>query len=260
GVIGLRLISKAEVRQMEPNVEAVAGLYSPSTGIIDSWGLMRSYHGRAFEKSVSFVFNSEVVGIAKTPGGYKVNVREAHGITSLTTQIVINCAGLFCDKVAALAGIDIAKAGYQIHYCRGSYFRLNPRAGRLVSRLVYPVPEQAGKGIHITLNLDGQMKLGPNVKYMDTIDYTVDENERGKFYEAVHRYLPQAQIDELAPDFSGVRPKLQGPGEEFRDFVIRDEAGKGLPGFINLMGIESPGLTSSPAIGKYVAEIVKTKS
>jgi len=252
GVKGLRLISRAEVRHLEPNVQAVAGLYSPSTGIIDSWGLMRCYHGRAVENGASFVFNTEVVGIDKVPGGYKISVKEADGISSLTTQVVINCAGLYSDKVAALAGIG----GYKIHYCRGSYFSLNSRGWRLVSRLVYPVPETAGKGIHITLNLDGQMRLGPNVKYMDTIDYAVDESDRLKFYEAARRYLPQIQMDDLAPDFSGVRPKLQGPGEDFRDFVIRDEADKGYPGFINLVGIESPGLTSSPAIARYVAAMV----
>jgi len=257
GVKGLRLISKTETKKLEPNVEAVAGLFSPSTGIIDSWGLMRSFHGRAFENGASFVFNSEVNGIEKIPGGYKIYVTDKNGISSLTTQVVINCAGLLCDKVAALAGIDIAQNNYRIFYCRGSYFNLNPRVGRLVNRLVYPVPEQAGKGIHITLNLDGQMKLGPNVKYLDTIDYSVDENDKIKFYEAAHRYLPQIQIDDLTPDFSGIRPKLQGPGEDFRDFVIQDESVNGLPGLINLMGIESPGLTSSPAIAGYVAKLLK---
>ena len=257
GLKGLQLLSRMEVKHMEPNVRAVAGLFSPSTGIIDSWGLMRSFYGRAFENGASFVFNSEVNGIEKISGGYKIYVADKNGIASLSTQVVINCAGLFCDKVAALAGIDIAHHHYRIFYCRGSYFNLNPRAGRLVNRLVYPVPEQAGKGIHITLNLDGQMKLGPNVKYMDTIDYSVDENDRAQFYEAAHRYLPQIEFDDLSPDSSGVRPKLQGLGENFRDFVIQDESINGLPGFINLMGIESPGLTSSPAIAKYVSDLVK---
>jgi L-2-hydroxyglutarate oxidase LhgO len=128
--------------------------------------------------------------------------------------------------------------------------------GRPVNRLIYPVPEQAGKGIHISLSLDGGMKLGPNVKYVDQIDYAVDESDKVNFYRAAHRYLPLIELDDLSPDFAGIRPKLQGPGEDFRDFVITDESARGLPGLIDLIGIESPGLTSSPAIGRYVAAMV----
>jgi len=169
---------------------------------------------------------------------------------------VINAAGLFSDKVAQLAGIDVEKAGYKLHYCKGAYFSLNPKNRRLVNRLVYPVPEQAGVGVHVTLSLDGSMRLGPNAKYTETIDYTVDKNDEAEFYQAAHRYLPSIEFNDLAPDFAGVRPKLQAKGKGFRDFVIRDEADKGLPGLINLIGIESPGLTASPSIAKYVAEIV----
>jgi L-2-hydroxyglutarate oxidase LhgO len=108
-------------------------------------------------------------------------------------------------------------------------------------------------GIHITLSIDGSVRLGPDTKYVDKIDYTVNENDKTDFYRAAHRYLPSIEPDELSPDFAGVRPKLQGKGEGFRDYVIRDEADKGFPGLINLIGIESPGLTASPAIAKYVA-------
>jgi L-2-hydroxyglutarate oxidase LhgO len=125
-----------------------------------------------------------------------------------------------------------------------------------VNRLVYPVPEQAGLGTHVTLALDGNMRLGPNTKYVDNIEYMVDERSRTDFYQAAHRYLPSIEIDDIAPDFAGIRPKLQAAGEGFRDYVIRDESDKGLPGLINLIGIESPGLTSAPAIAKYVAEMV----
>ena len=158
--------------------------------------------------------------------------------------------------MAHLAGIDVEKAGYKLHYCKGEYFSLNPKNRRLVNRLVYPVPEHAGLGTHVTLSLDGSMRLGPNTRYVDDIEYTVDEHSRMDFYRAVCRYLPSIEIDDLAPDFSGIRPKLQAEGEGFHDFVIRDESDKGLPGLINLVGIESPGLTSSIAIAKYIAEIV----
>ncbi|MDD5288273.1 MAG: NAD(P)/FAD-dependent oxidoreductase [Dehalococcoidales bacterium] len=257
GVMGLRMLSQDEVKRLEPNVSAVAGLLSLSTGVVDSYNLMRSFYGRAKESGAEFVFNAEVIGIVKKAGGYEVSVKDREGISSITSGVMINAAGLFSDRVAQMAGIDVEKAGYKIHYCKGEYFSLNPKVGRLVNRLVYPVPEQAGIGVHITLSLDGGMRLGPNVKYVDTIDYTVDETSKADFYRAAHRYLPAIEPDDLAPDFAGVRPKLQGRGESFRDFVIRDEADKGLPGLINLIGIESPGLTSSPAIARYVAGIAK---
>ena len=259
GISDLRLLSRGEVKKLEPNVEAVAGLLSPSTGILDTQGLMDSFHGRASEKGVSFLFNAEVVGIRKTSDGYKVSVKDSEGISTVTAALVINCAGLFCDKVARSAGIDIGKANYKIHYCKGEYFRVSQRIGHPVSRLIYPVPEQAGKGIHISLNIYDQMKLGPNTKYIDDIDYSVDEGDQTNFYHAAKKYLPMIEFNDLSPDFAGVRPKLQGPNEKFRDFIITDEAEKGLPGLIDLIGIESPGLTSAPAIARYVAQMVKER-
>ncbi len=259
GAKDLSLITRAEIKRLEPNVEAVSGLLSPSTGIIDAHGLMRSFMGRAREQGVDFIFSAEVIGIEKTNSGYRVSVRQNGNLSSVTTAIVINCAGLFCDKVAALAGIDIKKAGYKIHFCKGEYFSIDPRVGHLVDRLVYPVPEQAGKGIHITLNLTGSMKLGPNTHWVNKVDYSLDESHKEGFYTAAHKYLPAIKLEDLSPDFAGVRPKLQGRGEDFRDFVIRDEADKGLPGLIDLIGIESPGLTSSPAIARYVKGMVEAK-
>lgn len=259
GVDDLTLLTRAEIKRLEPNVKTVAGFLSPSTGIIDSWGLMRSFYGRARENGADFVFNAEVTAIEKTAGGFKVIVTERESTSSLHATIVINAAGLFSDKVAALAGIDIDKANYRIHYCKGEYFSVDTRGKRIVERLIYPVPEQAGTGIHISLNLEGNIKLGPSARYVDTIDYSVDETSKTDFYRAAHRYLPAIQLDDLSPDFAGIRPKLQGPGQGFRDFVIADESAKGLPGLINLIGIESPGLTASPAIARYVAGMVKGK-
>ncbi len=256
GINDLKLLPHDEVKRLEPNVKAVAGLLSPSTGVIDSYNLMRSFYGRAKESGAEFVFNAEVVGIDKNANSYRVNVKDREGISSVTGSVVINSAGLFSDRIAQLAGIDVEKARYKLHYCKGEYYCLNPKVGRLVNRLVYPVPEQAGVGVHITLSLDGTMRLGPNVKYTDTIDYSVGESDKPDFYRAAHRYLPSIEFDDLSPDFAGVRPKLQGKGEDFRDFVIRDETDKGLKGLINLIGIESPGLTASPSIAKYVTEIV----
>ena len=256
GISGLQMLTRDEIKLLEPNVEAVAGLLSPSTGVLDSHDLMKTFYGCAKENGVAFVFGAEVISINRNAGGYEVGIQDSERTYSLTGSVVINAAGLFSDKVAQMAGIDVEKAGYRLHYCKGAYFSLNPKIRRLVNRLVYPVPEQAGLGTHVTLSLDGNMRLGPNTKYVDNIEYTVDERDRVDFFIAAHRYLPSIEIDDLSPDFAGVRPKLQAKGQGFCDFVIRDEADKGLPGLINLIGIESPGLTASPAIAKYVAEIV----
>ena len=256
GVSDLQMLTRDEIRLLEPNVAAVAGLLSPSTGVVDSHDLMKTFCGCAKENDVVFVFGAEVINIHRNAGGYEVRIQDSERTYSVTGRVVINTAGLFSDRVAQMAGINVEKAGYTLHYCKGEYFSLNPKIRRLVNRLVYPVPEQAGIGVHVTLSLDGSMRLGPNVKYMETIDYTVAESSKPDFYQAAHRYLPSIEWDDLAPDFAGVRPKLQAKGEGFRDFVIRDETDKGLPGLINLIGIESPGLTAAPAIAQYVAEMV----
>lgn len=257
GIGDLKLLSRDEVKKLEPNVSAVAGLLSPATGVVDSYLLMRSFYGRAKENGADFIYNAEVIGIDKTPHGYKVSVKDREGVSTVVARVVVNAAGLFSDRVAQMAGINIEKAGYKLYFCKGEYFSLSPRLGHLVNRLVYPVPEQAGVGVHVTLSLNGTIRLGPNVKYVDTIDYSVDEHDRTDFYRAAHRYLPAIEPDDLIADFAGIRPKLQGPGEGFRDFIIREESDKGLPGLIDLIGIESPGLTSSPAIAKHVTGIVQ---
>jgi L-2-hydroxyglutarate oxidase LhgO len=253
GVGGLQIIERDDIKKLEPNVNAVEALLSPSTGVIYSHNLLRCFSGRAKENGAEFVFNTEVIGIERKSGSYRVGIRDDEGISSVTARVVINAAGLSSDRIAQSAGIDLVKAGYILHYCKGQYFSLDPKIGRLVHRLVYPVPEQSGVGIHVTLSIDGSVRLGPDTKYVNKIEYTVNENDKTDFYRAVHRYLPSIEPDELSPDFAGVRPKLQGKGEGFRDYVIRDEADKGFPGLINLIGIESPGLTASPAIAKYVA-------
>jgi len=257
GAGDLRLLSRKEVKEFEPNVEATAGMFSPSTGVVDAHALMRLMHGLAREQGTDFVFNTEVVGIEKTGDRYRVEIRDREGTSGLTTGILINSAGLYSDAIARLAGIDIDRVGYRLHYCKGDYFSLNSADGAPVSRLVYPLPEQAGKGIHITLNLDGAFRIGPNAYYVGEADYKVDDTQREIFYRSVKRFLPRLRIEDIEPDFAGIRPKLQGPEETFRDFVIRHEEAKGLPGLINLVGIESPGLTAAPAIARHVGEMVR---
>ena len=259
GIEDLEILSGQDVKQIEPNVRAVAALFSPSSGVVDVHALMRYFLGKAKDNGAKMVYNTKVIGIEREGNnGYKVTVEDQGGNSSFITRVLINCAGLNSDKVASLSGIDISKAGYNLHYCKGEYFKLTKSKSKLVKRLVYPAPElkATGLGIHITPGLDGGVLLGPNARYVDSIDYSVDEQQKEAFCESVARFLPMIGYEDLEPEMAGIRPTLREPEGEFRDFVIRDEQDKGLPGFINLIGIESPGLTSCPAIAKYVAHIV----
>jgi L-2-hydroxyglutarate oxidase LhgO len=256
GVEDLTLLSQTELKKLEPNIEARAGLLSPSTGILDSYSLLKFLYNQAREKEAEFVFNTEVIGIEKAGTKYKVQIRDQDGISAFVAHVVVNSAGLNSDKIAQLAGIDIAKAGYELRYCKGEYFSLSSKYRGLVSKLIYPTPEQAGHGIHVTPGLDGRLRLGPNARYVEAIDYSVDETRKESFYNSARRFLPLVELEDLAPEFAGIRPKLQMPGEAFRDFVITHEEQAGFPGLINLIGIESPGLTASLAIARCVRRMV----
>jgi L-2-hydroxyglutarate oxidase LhgO len=258
GAEGLRILSKREIKELEPNVEGVAAILSPATGVIDSHALMKYFIAKAKDGGAQIAYHTKAVGIEKVADEYKVTVEDGTGKFSFITRIVINCAGLHCDKVAELAGIDIAKAGYKLHYCKGEYFSVGSGKNTLVRRLIFPVPppKLAGVGIHVTFDLEGRMRLGPSIHYVDSIDYAVDNQHKQFFYNSVRRFLPFIGYDDLAPEMAGIRPKLQEPGGDIKDFVIRDESDKGLPGFIDLIGIESPGLTAAPAIAEYVASLV----
>jgi L-2-hydroxyglutarate oxidase LhgO len=185
-------------------------------------------------------------------------VRGPGGTESFTAERVVNAAGLGGDTVAALAGIDVDGAGYRLHYCKGSYFSVPPPRWGLVRRLVYPVPDTVSLGVHAVVGLDGRLRFGPDAQYLPdrARDYSVDESRRGAFAAAVRRLLPGLDDSELQPDTSGIRAKLQGPGEAFRDFVIAEEGARGHPGLLTLAGIDSPGLTSALAIADEVARLV----
>ncbi|MBA7471101.1 L-2-hydroxyglutarate dehydrogenase [subsurface metagenome] len=258
GAQGLRILSRQEMKQLEPNIEGISAILSPATGIIDSHALMKYFIAQASCEGAQIAYRTEVVGIKKVADGYQVTVKDGEGEFHFITRVLINCAGLNSDKVAELAGIDITSAGYKLHYCKGEYFSVGSGKNKLVNRLIFPVPppKVTGVGIHISLDLDGRMRLGPSIHYVDSIDYTVTSEHKQFFYDSVRRFLPFIENNDLEPEMAGIRPKLQGPGEDIKDFVIRDEGDKGLPGFINLVGIESPGLTAAPAIAEYVAGLV----
>jgi L-2-hydroxyglutarate oxidase LhgO len=256
GVDDLMLLSRTEVKKLEPNIEARAGLLSPSSGILDSHTFLKFLYNQAKEKGGEFVFDTEVIGIERAGAKYKVQIKDRDGISAFVAHFVVNCAGLNSDRIAQFAGIDIAKAGYKLHYCKGEYFSLDSKYRNLISRLIYPTPEQVGHGIHWRQALDGRVLLGPSAHYVEAIDYAVNETHKQAFYNSAKRFLPFVELEDLAPESAGIRPKLQGPGEAFRDFVIAHEEKLGFPGLINLIGIESPGLTASLAIARYVGSIM----
>ena len=259
GLEDLRLLSREEVRNLETNIRAEEAIYSPSTGIIDSHSLMKNLLLQFESHSGNIAYNTELIGIDKTEDGFEVSVEDKkEGHFKFLSHIFINCAGLSSDKVAAMVGL--LKDEYKLKYCKGDYFRAHNNKAKYISRLVYPVPKEdrSGLGIHATLDLGGGLRLGPDDEYVQKLDYNVDESKKKIFYESVRLFLPFIESNDLAPDTSGIRPKLQGPQDIFRDFIIQDEMDNGVPGFINLIGIESPGLTSSLSIAKIVNEMVES--
>lgn len=258
GLKDLKMLSRREIKKLEPHIEAEAAILSPSTGIIDSHALMKYYAKNVEEYGAIIAYNAEVIGIEKAMGGYDVVIKEPAGSFSFRTKVLVNSAGLYSDKIAAFTGIDIIKADYKLDFCKGEYFWVGNRKNTLVKSLIYPLPsdKSGGLGIHVTLDMQGRVRLGPNARYIDRIDYTVDYSQKRVFYESVVGFLPFIEYDDIEPDMSGIRPKLYAPDGGFRDFIIKHEIDKGLPGFINLIGIESPGLTACPAIAKYVARMV----
>ncbi len=257
GIEDLKFINQKEIKQIEPFIEAEAAIYSPSTGIFDSHSFMENLLLQFKSRNGAIVFNNELTAISKVKDGFEVSVKDKNeGVFKFFTRILINCAGLNSDKVAALAGI--LKDEYKLKYCKGDYFRVSSKKAKFINRLVYPVPkkDRSGLGIHATLDLAGGLRLGPDDEYVDKIDYTIEESKKKLFYQSVKQFLPFIEIDDLSPDTSGIRPKLQGPGEDFRDFIIKEESDNNSPGFINLIGIESPGLTGALSVARLVTRIV----
>ena len=261
GVSGLEIITNGQIKKIEPNVKAKAALYSASTGIVDIHSLMKHFAAQAQSNGTLIAYGVEVTSIDRANDRYRLKVRDVDGDELyFQSRIVINCAGLESDIIASMVGIDVKQQGYELKYCKGQYFRMSAAKSKLINRLIYPVPESgAGLGIHATPDISGSVRLGPDDKYISRkeVDYGVNEACRKKFYDSAVKFLPFLKPDYLVPDTAGIRPKLQAEGEGFRDFVIKEESGLGFPGFINLIGIESPGLTSAPAIGRYVRRIVE---
>ncbi len=251
--VAVEQLSSRQVARLEPSIKVSEGLFLPSTGIIDSHELMQKlyYHSKARE--IIYLFDSELIGLENQPVGYQLKTSRE----TIEAEVVINAAGLMSAKVSQMLGIDPLLNHYQIYPCKGDYYRLRKRIA--IHHPVYPLPGQGVLGIHITPDLQGNLRLGPNAYYVNELDYRIDDTHQEEFYNSIKRFLPFLNREDIMPDYTGIRPKLQGPGDPLRDFVIREESDKGWPGFINLIGIESPGLTSSLAIARYVKELYISK-
>jgi L-2-hydroxyglutarate oxidase LhgO len=251
GAAELTMIDAAGVRAMEPALAVAGALWSPMTGILDSHAYMLALQGEAEDQGAAFAFHAPFERAAPLPGGgFRVWIGGRDPLC-LDAAGLINAAGLAASQVArSISGLDPAHVP-ETRYARGHYFTLAGRAP--FSRLVYPAPHTHGLGVHLTIDLAGQARFGPDVQWIDRLDYTVDPERARDFYAAIRRYWPALPDGALQPGYAGIRPKIAGPHDPAPDFRIDGPARHGLAGLVNLFGIESPGLTASLAIADQVA-------
>ena len=249
GVSDLKRLGADDVAKLEPDVECVAGLFSPSTGIVDTHSFILAMQGDLEEAKGTVVFRSKVGNVQLNQGRMLVEVGEA-GSYKVECKYLINAAGLWAQDVAkSMAGLPAECIPAQ-HLAKAHYFAYQGRSP--FERLVYPVAGEGGLGIHATVDLAGQTRFGPDVSWVTDINYDFDASRKADFASAIQRYYPGLDSDRLVPAYTGIRPKLSGPGEAAADFVIQAADQHGVDGLINLFGIESPGLTASLAIAEYV--------
>ncbi|MEO0721325.1 MAG: NAD(P)/FAD-dependent oxidoreductase [Pseudomonadota bacterium] len=255
GVSDLEIISGDAAMAAEPGLNVKAAIWSPSTGILDSHGYMVALQGEAEDHGAMIAFETRVSrGEVQSDGRTKLWCEGAEPCI-VTANTLINCAGLHAPTVAAaIEGIDTASVPTP-YFAKGNYFTLSARAP--FSRLIYPVPQPGGLGVHLTIDLGGQARFGPDVEWLDEIDYRVDPSRADSFYDAIRAYWPDLQDGALHPDYSGIRPKISGPGQGAADFSIMGPEDHSAPGQVHMFGIESPGLTSSLALAERVLEAVK---
>ena len=246
GVGELPWMTRAEVLALEPEVDAAAGVYSESTGIVDSHAFMLSLLGDIEAGGGVIAYLTEVSDLERLDSGVRVRC----GSFDLDADLVVNATGLSAPAMAARLG-----GAHRGYYAKGHYYTMSGKSP--FTHLVYPVAEPGGLGVHVTLDLAGQARFGPDVVWQHDEDYGFDGVDFGAFVEAIRRYYPGLDESRLHPGYTGIRPKLAAPGEPASDFVIEGPAETGVPGFVNLLGIESPGLTASLAIAEQVVEIVR---
>lgn len=255
GVEGMRVLSAAEAIAMEPNLRCTSALLSPATGIIDSHAYMMALLGDAENAGAVLAIFSPMMGGRVVGRHIEVDVGGADPMT-LRCNVLVNAAGMHAPFVArGIAGMPRDRIPTE-YFAKGNYFTLSGRSP--FSRLIYPVPVPGGLGVHLTIDLGGQARFGPDVEWIDAIDYTVDPSRADGFYDAVRKYWPDLKDGALQPGYAGIRPKIVPKGAPAQDFVVQGPQTHGVPGLINLFGIESPGLTASLAIAGHVLEIART--
>ena len=251
GVDDLEWLGANRVADLEPDIQATAALLSPSTGIVDSHAFMLALRGDAEDRGCMIAFHSPVVGGDVDNGHITLNIGGDHPM-DLAAAIVVNCGGLHAQSIAAKLRGLAAETIPGAYLAKGNYF---VHAGRTpFTHLIYPVPEEGGLGVHVTLDLQGNARFGPDVQWTDEIEYSVDPARADVFYDAVRRYWPALEDGALLPGYCGIRPKISGPGQSAGDFVISDAEEHGIKGLVNLFGIESPGMTSSLAIADEIVQ------
>ncbi len=253
GVSDLEPLDKRQLRQLEPQLRAEAGLYSPSTGIIDSHAYMLSLQGELEAAGGMVVFRSTVTKVRSDSDGFQVQLDS--GDDTIGCRWLVNSAGLGAWQVAQAMDAFPGKKLPGRYYARGHYMTYSGAVP--FSKLVYPLPEAGGLGIHLTLDMAGGARFGPDVQWVEEPGYGFDQDLTEKFASAIRAYWPGLEADRLQSGYAGVRPKIVGPGESQADFVIQHHADHGLPGAIHLFGIESPGLTASLAIGRHVLNLLE---
>ncbi|MDU6490118.1 NAD(P)/FAD-dependent oxidoreductase [Bradyrhizobium sp.] len=252
GVEGMQLLSGPQARAMEPALACEAALLSPSTGILDSHAYMLSLRGEIEDAGGAFAFNTPLLRARATGDMIEIDAG-GEQLMTLASRLLVNAAGLNAPAVAGLIeGMPPALVP-KAYLAKGNYFSCSAKAP--FSRLIYPVPEPGGLGVHLTLDMAGQARFGPDVEWIDHIDYTVDPSRAERFYPAIRKYWPTLPDGALMPSYSGIRPKIVPPAVASQDFVIQGPRDHGVAGLINLFGIESPGLTSSLAIAQHVGEL-----
>ncbi|MFN4360929.1 MAG: NAD(P)/FAD-dependent oxidoreductase [Hylemonella sp.] len=255
GVDDLVLLTREQARALEPALECVAAVHSPSTGIVDSHGLMLTLQGDLENAGGMVAFNAPLASAHITAQGIELTASDG---TQLRARSVVNAAGVHAPTLAGrFVGLNATQIPGE-YYAKGNYFTLAGRSP--FTRLIYPVPEAAGLGVHLTIDLGGQAKFGPDVQWVETPDDLVVDPTRGlAFYAEVRKYWPALPEGALQPGYAGIRPKISGPDEAARDFLIQGPTVHGVPGLVNLFGIESPGLTSSLAMGEHVAAMLSNQ-
>ncbi len=261
GVHDLQSLSRDAITELEPAIDAKAGLLSPSTGILDSHGFMLSLLGNAESDGAMVAYNSSVIAITACHDGFKLSVSDEQ-TTQLSCKHLINAAGHGAPELARSLMNPNGNTVFnqnsnqvpQAGFAKGNYFRLQGKTP--VSRLIYPVPVDGGLGVHITIDMAGQCRFGPDVEWQDTLNYDVDAERATHFYAAIRRYWPALEDNALVPDYAGIRPKIRFNEKPYNDFIIQGSQTHGIHGLVNLFGIESPGLTSSLAIAENVSSLL----